>query len=72
VQVAGQDAKLSVVAAGTRPVNSISLVLQFDETSVLASAHAGGAATPGGPDANPLIDEATFLAVMKNIRPYPE
>ncbi len=72
VRVAGQDAKLSAIAGGTRPVEELVLQLKFGDTTVIAIAGAGGPLVPGGPDANPLIDEATFLAVMQNLRPYPQ
>ncbi len=46
--------------------------MDFDGTTVLLSANAGGPATPGGPDVNPLVDEEAFLAVANQLRPYPQ
>ena len=40
-------------------------------TLALGNTHIVGS-TPGGPDANPLIDEQTFLSVMQQLRPYPD
>lgn len=72
VRVAGQEAKLFLIAAGTRPVAQARLLLVFGNTTVLAIAGSGGPEAAGGPDVNPLIDETAFLAVMQNLRPYPQ
>ena len=72
VTIQGQSATLLVIPAGTRPVNTVRLLLVFGDTHVFVAASAGGSLMPGGPDLNPLIDEQTFLAVMQNIRPYPQ
>jgi hypothetical protein len=48
------------------------LPLAVGDTTVHVIAESDGAATPGGPDGNPLIDEQTFLNVLQNLRPYPQ
>ncbi len=70
--VQGVPGQLHVIPAGTRPINALRLRVHLGQTWVLAEAGASGAATPGGPDANPLIDEQTFLSVMQQLRPYPQ
>ncbi len=71
--VASAAATLYTTPGGTgRPVGALSLIIQLGDTVVYASTSSVGAATPGGPEANPLIDEATFLGVMQNLRPYPQ
>ena len=49
-----------------------SLTLALGNTDIVAVVHSIGGSTPGGPDANPLIDEQTFLSVMQQLRPYPD
>lgn len=73
VRVAGFEATL-VVRPGppTRDADDLLLAIDVGDTMVLASAGSGGSPAPGEPDYNPLVDEATFLAVMENLRPYPE
>lgn len=70
--VNGMTGELYIIPAGTRPINALRLDLRLGDTWVLALAGSGGAATPGGPDVNPLIDEETFLSVMQQLRPYPD
>jgi hypothetical protein len=72
VELFGQETKLWAIPAGTRPVNNLFLVLQFGDTTVQVVSSAGGAPVEGGPDVNPLVDEATFLSVVEKLRPYPE
>lgn len=72
VMVLGRPAELQSAPAGTRPVNALTLIMSLGDTHVVAVAHAIGPVTPGGPDANPLIDEATFLSVLEQLRPYPQ
>jgi hypothetical protein len=72
VTVKGVAAELFLVPAGTRPVNDVRLNFRLGNTMVEAVAQAGGPATPGGPDSNPLIDEQTFLSVMQQLRQYPQ
>ncbi len=46
--------------------------MQFGTTTVVASVNSLGSAhaqTPGA-DLNPLVDEATFIAVLQHLRPY--
>lgn len=55
-----------------RPVGALIAIVDFGDTIVEAQVGAVGPETPGGPEAHPLIDEATFLAVLEQLRPYPE
>ena len=72
VTVAGQQGELLSLQAGGLPVNQLVLVIQMGDTVVVARATAGRPAPPGGPGLNPLVDEQAFLAVMQNLRPYPQ
>jgi len=73
VTVGGREAELIFVPLGTRPVNTLWLVLELGEVVVLATAGAGGAVYPGGPDYNPFINNPDLLvALMEDLRPYPE
>jgi hypothetical protein len=57
----------------TRPVNAVWLVLESDDVVVLADAHSGGSASPGGPDSNPFVNDPDLLVqVIEGLRPYPE
>ena len=47
------------------------LEVQLGATVLFAIVNQSIPQTPG-PDPNPLADEATFLAVMQNLRPYPQ
>jgi len=73
VTVAGHSAELISTPAGTRPVNGLSLVVDFGgyiavaETSAVSSGNASSV-----PDRNPLLDEETFLSVLEELRPYPQ
>ena len=55
------------------PGDVIAQILTIDVGTTVVEATTGSVipATPG-PEPNPLIDEATFLAVMDELRPYPE
>jgi len=70
--IAGARAQMFALADGTRPVNQRRLYVMLKGTMVVVIAASGGPATPGGPDVNPLIDEQTFLSVVRNLRPYPQ
>jgi len=73
VTVAGREAELISVPLGTRPVNTLWLLLDLGDVVVLATAGAGGAVYPGGPDYNPFIKNPDlFVQVMEDLRPYPE
>jgi hypothetical protein len=74
VTVGGRNATM-IMEPGTRtrPVNAVWLVLEMDGFVVLADAHSGGPASPGGPDSNPFVNDPDLLVqVMQNLRPYPE
>ena len=72
VVVGGRSAVLLTGSVPGRPINYQQLIIDFGDTVVTVVAGSGGAATPGGPDSNPLIDEQTFLSVMEQLRPYPQ
>jgi hypothetical protein len=68
VTVAGREAQLIAVPLGTRPVNTLWLVLDLGDVVVLATA---GAGAPDEPP-NPLINPANLIALMEDLRPYPQ
>ncbi|MEX2245693.1 MAG: hypothetical protein WEC75_03310 [Dehalococcoidia bacterium] len=70
--LSGTSADLLIYSSPTRPVSGYVLVIETEQSAVVVTVPSGGSATPGGPDANPLIDYDTFLAVMEELRPYPE
>ena len=73
VTVAGREAELISVPLGTRPLNTVWLVLDLGDAVVLAQALAGGPVYPGGPDSDPFINNPDLLVqVMQNLRPYPQ
>jgi hypothetical protein len=73
VTVGGREAELISIPLGTRPVNTLWLVLDLGDVVVLATAGAGGVVYPGGPDYNPFINNPDLLIqVMEDLRPYPE
>jgi|CXWL01.1.fsa_nt_gi hypothetical protein len=66
LQIAGRDATLMQLGRFNKAA-----VVYFDDTVVVASVSGSTFLTPQ-PEPNPLVDEATFLAVLENLRPYPE
>jgi hypothetical protein len=73
VSVASREAELMSIPLGTRPVNQLRLIVEIGEVVVVATAFAGGATYPGGPDYNPFINNPDLLVhVMEDLRPYPE
>jgi hypothetical protein len=75
VSVAGHDAELIAVPDGIRPINVYLLIVAAGGQVVMMATNSLGSgpnATPGGADLNPLINEATFLSVMQNLRPHPQ
>ena len=71
--VAGTPATLYTVPGELgRPVGGLFLMMPFGDTVVYARTNSVRSAAPDGAEANPLTDEATFLAVMQNLRPYPQ
>jgi hypothetical protein len=71
VTVPGGAGRVLELRDRTGNVEEIRLIAQLGDTTVLAIAGRGNPPTPG-PDLNPLTDEKTFLAVMQNLRLYPE
>jgi hypothetical protein len=73
VSVGEREGQLISVPLGTRPVNTLWLVLDLGDVVVLATAGAGGPVYPGGPDYNPFINNPDLLIqAMQDLRPYPE
>ncbi len=74
ISVAGRHAELISVPLGTRPVNTLWLLLHLDDVVVVGEAPAGGPMYPGGPDYNPFINNPDLLiqVLEENLRPYPE
>jgi len=73
VTVGGREGVLFLLPLGSRPLNVLRCVLDLRDIVVVATAHAGGAVYPGGPDYNPFINNPDLLVqVMQDLRPYPE
>jgi hypothetical protein len=73
VSVGGREGELLFLPLGTRPLNILRLILDLNDVVVIATAHAGGAVYPGGPDYDPFINNPDLLiALMEDLRPYPE
>lgn len=72
VNVNGEEAELRSYRGGVELISSFILVVEFDGTFIEARAAALVPATPGGSQPNPLMDREVFLAVMENLRPYPD
>lgn len=70
VEIDGNQAQLVTVPSQTRRVHYRYLILRAGDWVVLVSTATVFA--KGGAEANPLMDEAAFLAVMEQLRPYPE
>jgi len=68
VTVLGRDAEAVSVPLGARPVNILWLVLDMGDVIVVGTARSGA---PDEPE-NPLIDPDNLIAVMEDLRPYPE
>ena len=74
VEINGKPATLKTTFGDRHPIDAQFLVIEYGDTIVEASTSAVSGSTPlaGDADLNPLTDEATFLAVMQNLRPYPQ
>ncbi|MEX2245690.1 MAG: hypothetical protein WEC75_03295 [Dehalococcoidia bacterium] len=70
VVIGGREGDLIATIALGRDPNGLKLVIDFGDSFVIAQTNVAIAA--GGRDVNPLMDEDTFLAVMEELRPYPE
>ena len=68
VSIRDRQAELISVPLGTRPVNTLSLVLDLGDVAIVAAA---GAGAPDEPP-NPLINADNLTALMEDLRPYPE
>lgn len=73
VAVGDRQGELISIPSGTRPVNTLWLVLDLGDVVVLGQALAGGPVYPGGPDYNPFTNDPDLLVqVMQDLRPYPQ
>jgi hypothetical protein len=72
VDVGGHPAELRTGKGDLTPVSAQILVIDYGDTIVEAETGAVIPLTPMGPQPNPLVDEAAFLAVMEQLRPYPD
>lgn len=70
VTVAAHDALLTTTVE-QQSVAAQRLDVQMGQTHVVAVTYALQPLTPAG-NANPLVDEQTFLSVMQQLRPYPQ
>ena len=71
VTVGGNTGTLTTASDPAGMPGGMILQLQLGATTILAVVPHLVPRTPG-PDPSPLADEATFLAVMQNLRPYPQ
>lgn len=71
VDVANRPARLFEIMNG-KYLNRLVAVIEFDDGLVVATANRDAAHPDATPNANPLIDEQTFLSVLEKLRPYPE
>jgi hypothetical protein len=72
VEINGHPAQLRTYRGTLNPVSAQTLIADFGGTVLEATTSAVVPPNPSASQPNPLIDEATFLAVMQNLRPYPE
>jgi hypothetical protein len=72
VTVLGQPAELLLIAGGTRPVNVARLIFRIGTTTIRAEGGSVGSDYDGGPDRNPLVDPDALLAVLEQLRVWPE
>jgi hypothetical protein len=74
VTVGGRQGELILVPLGSRPLNTLWLVLDLGDAVVLAQAGAGGPVYPAGPDYSPFINNPDLLVqvIEENLRPDPE
>jgi hypothetical protein len=68
ISMRDREAELVSVPLGTRPVNTLSLVLDLGDVVVVGVA---GAGAPDEPP-NPLINPDNLTALMEELRPYPQ
>jgi hypothetical protein len=75
IVVAGHGAKVVQQKNDSARTIALLLIVSIGETTIVARAPSviDVASSPGaGSEGNPLMDQATFLAVMQNLRPYPQ
>jgi hypothetical protein len=68
--VAGRQAELISIRLDGPDLTGLKLVIDYGDSFVIAETSA--LIVEGGDNVNPLLDEATFLSVVENLRPYPE
>jgi hypothetical protein len=69
--VAGRPAQLYAVK-DRLIVNELVAVVDFGDALAVATTSVDAGDPRATPNANPLIDEATFLSALQNLRPYPQ
>jgi hypothetical protein len=72
VAVAGHSGMLVTLKERPTSIEGRLLQLPIGRTHVEVVVDAVVVSTPGAPQPNPLMDEATFLAAMESLRAYPE
>jgi hypothetical protein len=72
VTIMGFPATFRKVVDPPGVIQALVLHVFADDTVIEAVAGAATPLTPSDPQPNPLVHEATFLAVMEQLRPYPE
>ncbi|MEX2245692.1 MAG: hypothetical protein WEC75_03305 [Dehalococcoidia bacterium] len=70
VNVGTREAELISIHLDGAELTGLKLLIDYGQSVVIAQT--GTAIAQGGREVNPLMDEATFLAVMEDLRPYPE
>jgi hypothetical protein len=68
--VAGQPIEFLTLCLPSRCPNIFRAILIRNGVIVVAST--SSYISPGGVESNPLMEESAFLAVLENLRPYPE
>ena len=68
VRIDGVSGTLISTALGARPVNSLEVILEFDDSVVYATTNS--AVDEGGREMNSLIDEDRFVAMLERLRRF--
>jgi hypothetical protein len=66
--IAGRQADLISTPMGTRPVNSLEAVIEFDDAVVYATTNS--TVGQGGVELNSLVDATVFIDVLNHLKPY--
>jgi hypothetical protein len=72
-RIQGREAEIITLSTATRPLNRIYVIMDLGDQVLLVQTASRSTGGRGGiPDVNPLLDQATLLSVLENLRPYPE